>query len=198
MGLAIVVERPVMPATRVVTCFAPVAQSRFMLVVLFMAGVTLDGCILEFFCYVTFFAFDPGVLAQQRKDYDTVVKARAGPTRLVVTHLAIRTFLPFVNIIRLVAGDASCLQLLLVQHPGMAGGARDFSMGAAQRVPGQAIVIKQVDAPVFGRVTGFAFTTESAAMFVITSMTGDAGLGRIFMIRGLVAGVTLNVAMLAY
>jgi len=133
-GLAIVVKRPVAPASCVVALLTLCAQAPLVFVVLFVTGVAFNRSILECRLRMAILALDLDVLAQQRERDETMIETGACPPGLVVTLLALIALLAFVHVICSMTGDAPGLQFLLVKISGMAGFTGDGLVFTAQRI----------------------------------------------------------------
>ncbi len=106
IGLLVVVEAPEHPAIRVMAAVALRAELAGVMLV-FVAGNACRWRIAECLGAMAFLARHRGMQADQRKARHVMIERDLlAPLHFVVAGLAPGTELPFVRIIRLVAGDA--------------------------------------------------------------------------------------------
>lgn len=106
-------------------------QALFMFIIFLVAGVACNRRVLEGRLLVTLLTLEIVMLAQQRKREQVMIDTRLRPARIVMAELALLSFLSLVHVIRLMAGDTSRLQFLLVQMSRMTAFADDVSMRTA-------------------------------------------------------------------
>ena len=127
--LRVVVVAPTLPAVRVVaepTIRRP--QAAFMMLVA-VAGVTIQRRPLELQGTVAFLASYDGVTSDQRKPGDIMIeRSRLPPAGFSVTLLAATSKLALVLVVLLVTGHTGRCQLVAIEIPGMTEIAFDLRM----------------------------------------------------------------------
>ncbi len=119
-----------------------------------------------------------------------MIKPRFGPAPLVVTLLALLTFLPLVYIVATMAGITCCFQFFLEKVAFVAGGTFDLFMRTAQTIFRYPPMLEQADGPVTGCMTTFTFTPEFSTVIIVLFMAGATSFGCVFMILRFMAVAT--------
>lgn len=103
----IMVEQPVLPRVRVMTCFAVSAEACFVYIVDVMACITfVIGRVVDR-CQVAFFALDGSVHAYQREPGQVVIeKDLVVPAFFVMAVVALLALLAAMNVVFFMALDA--------------------------------------------------------------------------------------------
>ncbi|MEQ1694230.1 MAG: hypothetical protein ABL901_00175 [Hyphomicrobiaceae bacterium] len=175
LGLLCVVESPERPAIGIMTNAARRTQPAFVPRV-FVAGLASKRRILEPLRAVTFFARNTGMEPNERKPCHVVVKFDLlAPTGFLVTLLAFRTKLALMRVAFRMAARARHWQLILVEIAQVAGFTFRLGVQSPQREFRCLVVIKVDDAPFLVGVTRVAFGAVFPGVFVLQSVTRNAG-----------------------
>ena len=100
------VERDGFPVAFPVTGGAFLSIGSFMFVILLMAGITVRWSVLEGRRQMTLLAFHGGMFSHERETRLVVVEGGLLPRPVIMTFLTLRSLLPFVLVILLMAGIA--------------------------------------------------------------------------------------------
>jgi hypothetical protein len=167
-----VVERDPHPAYDGVALIAPGPQFALVWIVLLVALVAGLRGLPETRRRMTFLAIDLLMAVNQSEPGFVVIKQDLPPISCGVALLAPGSQYPLVIVVLLVAFHARLRRI--PQLPGCVTlEAIDSAVPAFQFKAGF-IMIKQVQLPIFGCMTAFAFLSQCAFMLVLFSMTGDA------------------------
>lgn len=112
------------------------------------------------------------------------------PAFFVVTLLTVVAFLTIVCVIALMARDAALIHLLFTNHTGVTGRTPQLRVHEAQRKFSVDIVFESNGIPRFWNVTLVTQATESSLVFVIDTVTRDAGF--IWLVQHLPKGLALT------
>ena len=125
---------------------------------------------------VTLFTWGHGMQADKGEGRQIVVKKYfCAPRLLVVAIAAVFTFLPFVDVVELVAGVTGGLELVVENMSGMTGFACQLCVQAAQWELRVFAVIETQLHPAFRAVALATFLSVAASVFIIRFVARKAG-----------------------
>lgn len=130
------IKRPVLPSSDVVTTIATRTKTQFVIVVVLVAAITFYRDILIGLVLMAFLTFHLGVLADQRKARQAMIKSRAFPGNHIMALATFLTELTLMLIVFLMTRIAVCLKFLFVDIPFVTGGAFDLTVGTKQLIVG--------------------------------------------------------------
>lgn len=197
-GLAVVIERPLLPVEHIVAGLARRGCAQSALVTLvFMTGRASDALAAERLVCVAADALQRRVLSKQREATEPMIKPHVDfPAIIAVAALAIRPQLANMLIILGVARSTLRGQLDLVRGLHVAGLAADLTMFAEQREIRHRRMVEVHRLPCADRVAARAILAVSALVFVIGGVAAKAGVRRLGHFgRLLVTRFTLHVAV---
>lgn len=194
-GARVVVVVPQAPAACVMAAFALRAQPAFVHVILFMARQTFGFGVLVLRRDVALPALHHQVSAQQGKAGAAMIERGSFPVLRAVALLALLAQGAFVHIAFLMTGKTGDRRVL-VFPVFVAIVALHFAV-LAQQAKLRLAMIEPVFLPVARIMAVAALLAQGAFVLVILLVTGDTGHGCIPEYRTLVAGLALDVVMLA-
>jgi hypothetical protein len=151
--LRVVIEAPALPAIRVMTKRAAWPQAAFMVKVV-VARFASQRSTLESQRAMAFLARYDGMMPNQRKAGDVMIKGSPSPVGVAVTLLAAAAQFAFVPIILLVTGDTGRPQLITIKIARVAAVAFDLHMSALQRKV-RLVMIEMGRFPLVGLMASF-------------------------------------------
>jgi hypothetical protein len=163
--LNVVIEAPAFPAVRVVAKRAARSEAAFMVAVA-MTGLASQRCALEPQRAMAFFAGHDGMMSDQRKAGDVVIKRGPAPAFIAVTLLAAGTELTLVPVILFMARHAGRLQFVMIKIARVAAIAFNVHMCAPQQIA-RPVVIEVSRFPSPGLMTCFASGAVPPAVNVL-------------------------------
>ena len=95
----------------------------------------------------------------------------SSPVLLVMTLLALLSFLALVNIVSCMTAVAVCFEFFVMGVTPVACGATHFIMLASQWKISFSVVVKLCFSPVFGCMAGSALLSVAVTMFIIIAVT---------------------------
>ena len=168
--LLVVVIAPAFPAIRVVTRLALRPQAPLVMLVA-VAGVTIQRRALVLKRAMTFLASHNGVAADQRKSADVMVEGRCStPVGLSVTLLATISKLAFMLVIFFVTRHTGRFQFVAIDIPRMAEIALDLHMRCSQWVF-RLVMVEVNRLPLLLIVAAFALGAVTSGVNVLDLVT---------------------------
>jgi len=175
LGSCIVIETPERPTVRVVALLAGGSQPLEVDILSLVAADAADLGVLVFRRDVALLASRHRVKTEQWEPRQIVIEEDAiGPLALVVAPLACGSFLPPVDIVRLMAGVACLVQRLLIQRPHVTPLASDVLVGTPKRKFRQPIVVEDFGFPGRFPVASLTIRPVAPAVLVIRAVAVDA------------------------
>ena len=184
MRARVVIELPGLPAIRVVTLRAVLAEMALVGIVLAMTVRADQRRIFVGGTGVTFLAGGHGMRTEQRKAGQVMFEGYLlAPTGFVVTTLAVTPFLTTMRVVGFMAGNAVRAEFLGVDVAGMASLTGDFGVPTVQRVFGVTVVIESRLRPFHSAVAALAITAIATLMSIVATMTTDTLSGQLLLFR---------------
>lgn len=191
----VMAEIPDLPVPRVVAGLAQNAAPALVLVIALVTRVAIALRVLEPGGSVALLAVSDDMAASKGELSAAMVKLGSLPVFGAVAVAALLSFLSLVDIVLLVAGEAVRRRMLEIGVP-VAVLALGLNVLAKQRKLGLG-VIERALLPVALRMAVTAGLPQGTFVLVVFLVTGVAGRGRLLEHGALVAGLALDVAMLA-
>ena len=172
--IPIVVERNGLPVLLEVTSFALFPEVPFVFVVFLVTGVAGRRSLLFVeVAFVTALTLGGRMFAlEQVLGVAIVIENDRLPNRFHVTGLALRTKVPLVFVVLLVAGNTGCRGFFTGDWLLMAAFALNLGVLTLEWILRVLVMVKRGGLPILLTVTGLALGTEHALMVVILLVTG--------------------------
>lgn len=176
MGTLVVVEVPDAPVARVVAGPAVCTQSALVDVIASVACHALFARVLEPGARMAFSALHIQVPADKRKCRATMIEVRYFPRCLCVTTRAVGSLLSGVPVVLAMTGKTLGEKFVAECPVQMAGFTGYVRMTPAKGIARIAVVVEGRGCPFALKVTGFAASTQTAAVDILLCMTSIAVL----------------------